>query len=279
MPSYKPPLKDINFILNDVLKAQDRTKDIPAYAGTDGEMSNMLLNAVADFATKVSFPLNKSADAEGCTWNPVDKSVKTPAGFKDAYDKFCELGIIGLTGSEVYGGVGQPHYLSAAVNEILTSANFSLSTYGGLTGGAAKVLEHFATDEIKNLYLPKMYSGEWTGTMCLTEPDAGTDLGAVASKAVPQADGSVKITGNKIFITSGEHDMADNICHLVLARLPGAPAGTKGISLFLVPKNAVNAAGKTEGANGVVCTGIEHKMGINGSATCALAFEDRKSVV
>lgn len=272
--TYKAPLKDITFIIKDVLNVESRIAGIPAYADSSWEVSSDILATTASYAEKIALPLNPVGDAEGCTHNPADGSVKTPTGFKEAYDKFRETGMIGLTGIPDFGGFGMPHYLSMATNEVLTSANFSLCSYGGLTAGAAKVLEHFATDEIKAQYLPKMYSGEWTGTMCLTEPQAGSDLGLITSKAEPQADGSFKISGNKIFITGGEHDMADNICHLVLARLPGAPAGTKGISLFLVPKNAVNADGSAGEKNGVLCTSIEHKMGIHGSSTCSISFED-----
>jgi alkylation response protein AidB-like acyl-CoA dehydrogenase len=266
----------MTFILNDVLKAPERTQQIPEYADSAWEMAEMMIGAASDYATKFAFPLNKSGDAEGCHFDPATKTVTTPKGFKQAYDALCDSGMVGLMGDVNFGGAGQPHYIGAAVNEIFTSANFSLATYAGLTAGAAKVLEHFAPEEIKALYLPKMYTGEWTGTMCLTEPGAGSDLGAVSSKAEKNADGSYKVNGNKIFITCGEHDMSGNICHLVLARLPGAPEGTRGISLFLVPKLAVDSAGNTGEKNGVTCTGIEHKMGINGSATCSLSFEDAK---
>lgn len=273
MPSYKPPVQDMTFLLKDVLKAPERTSDIPAYASNDWEMSRMLLESAADFAQKIAFPLNQTGDQQGCTFNKTDFRVKTPDGFKRGYDEFCNLGMIGLTGEEKYGGMSQPHYLAIAANEIMTAANFSLTTYGGLTGGAAKVIARFAPDEIKDLYLPKMYTGEWTGTMCLTEPDSGSDLGTVATKAEEQADGTFKVSGSKIFITSGEHDLAGNICHLVLAHLPGAPAGTKGISLFLVPKMMPDANGNLIGKNGVACTGIEHKMGIHGSSTCSMSFD------
>jgi alkylation response protein AidB-like acyl-CoA dehydrogenase len=275
MPSYKPPMKDIEFLLNDVLKASERTKDIPAYATADWEMTKMMLDAVSDYAVKTALPLNKTGDAEGCTFNNANGSVKTPKGFKEAYDLYRSLGVIGLSGSMKYNGQEMPHYLGVGVKEIITATNFSLAMYGGLTSGAAKVLEHFASDEIKNLYLPKMYSGDWTGTMCLTEPNSGSDLGGVSTSAKQQADGAFAISGNKIFISCGEHDLSDNICHLVLARLPDAPAGTKGITLFLVPK----LSPETNEANGVKCTNIEHKMGINGSSTCAISFENSKGVM
>jgi alkylation response protein AidB-like acyl-CoA dehydrogenase len=267
-------MKEIEFLLNDVLKATERTKDITAYASADWEMTKMVLETVSGYA-KVALPLNKTGDAEGCTFNTADGSVKTPKGFKEAYNVYRETGVIGLSGSQQFGGMEMPHYLGAGVKEIITASNFSLAMYGGLTSGATKVLEHFASDEIKNLYLPKMYSGEWTGTMCLTEASSGSDLGGVSTTATPQADGSFSISGNKIFISCGEHDLSGNICHLVLARLPDAPAGTKGISLFLVPKLKTD----TNAANGVKCTNIEHKMGINGSSTCAMSFENAKGVL
>src|SRR3990172_1663838 len=174
MPSYKPPLKDIEFLINNVLKASERTKDIPAYAALDWDMAKMVLDAVTDYAIREALPLNKSGDEEGCTFNNADHSVKTPKGFKAAYDAYRALGLIGFSGSAQYGGAEQPHYLGVATKEIMTATNFSLANYSGLTAGAAKVPEHFASDEVKNLYLPKMYSGEWTGTMCLTEPGAGS---------------------------------------------------------------------------------------------------------
>ncbi len=272
--TYKPPMKEIEFLLNDVLHAQERTKDIAAFASVDWDMAKMMLETVSDYSLKVALPLNASADKEGCTFDAKTGSVTTPKGFKEAFDEYRGLGLIGLHGSEQFGGINQPHYLGNAMKEILTACNFSLATYAGLTAGAAKVLEVYASDEIKAKYLPKMYAGEWTGTMCLTEPNAGSDLGGVLTKAIPQKDGTFAITGNKIFITCGEHGMSENICHLVLARLPGAPEGTKGISLFLVPK--LNDDGSK---NGVACTGIEEKMGIHGSATAALSFDGAKGVM
>lgn len=204
-------------------------------------------------------------------------TVSAPTGFKEGYKEFAELGLVGLLGEEQYGGMNMPHYLVSAANEML-NANFSLAAYPGLTAGAAQVLNVFATDELKEKFLPNFYSGKWSCSMCLTEPNAGSDLGLVNSKAEPAEDGTYKISGNKIFITGGKHDLLDPetgvICHLVLARLPGAPAGTKGISLFLVPENKLDDANNvTAENNGVRCTNIEHKMGIKGSATCALSFE------
>lgn len=271
MPTFKPQLDDIRLIL-EALDARGLTQEIPAYKAADPETIAMLMESVADFSKEVAFPLNQSGDQEGCTYDPKDFSVKTPKGFKAAFDTFREMGLIGLAGDENYGGTGLPHYLEAALHELVISANFSLATYPGLTSGATKVLEKYATDELKQKFLPLMYAGKCGGTMCLTEPQAGSDLGLVRTKAEPQDDGSFSITGDKIFITCGEHDLTENICHLVLARLPGAPAGTRGITLFLVPKFLPD----TNGRNGVKCTGIEHKMGIHASSTCSMNFDGAK---
>lgn len=268
MPSYKPPVQDIQFILNDVLHVSERTKDIPACAAIDAETVEMVLNTAADYGVKKALPLNHSGDAQGCTFDGKTGKVTTPRGYKGLHEEYAATGLIGLTGSAAYGGSEMPHYVAAGVSEIITASNFAHAMLSGLSGGFAKVIEKYGTEEQKNRLLPKIYSGEWSGTMCLTEPEAGSDLARVATQAVPNADGTYSITGNKIFISFGEQDITGNICHLVLARLPGAPEGTKGISLFEVQK--LDDAGAE---NGVKCINIEHKMGINGSATCSLAFE------
>ena len=211
-------------------------------------------------------------DLEGCTYE--NGVVRTPKGFKEAYDQYVEAGWTRLTADPKYGGQGLPHSVSFAIEEFLCASNLSFSTYPGLTSGAYAAIEAHATDELKDRYLPKMVAGEWSGTMCLTEPHCGTDLGMMKTKAVPADDGTYKITGTKIFITSGEHDLTRNIVHLVLAKLPDAPAGIKGISLFLVPKFLPNAEGAPGMRNGVMCGSIEHKMGIKGSATCVMNFDE-----
>lgn len=276
MTVYHPPMDDIRFVLNEVLNAGALSREIPEFKDADWGTISDMLDAVADYARDVAHPLNQSGDKEGCTYDPITKSVKTPAGFKEAYDLYAQMGLIGMSSDPQYGGMGMPFYLSVVASEMLTAANFSLSSYPGLTGGAYKALHTYASDELKDLYLPKMLSGEWSGTMCLTEPQAGSDLGLIKTRAIPEADGSYAITGNKIFITCGEHDLTENILHLVLARLPGAPEGTKGISLFLVPKFLPDANGNPGARNPAVCTGIEHKMGINASATCSMSFDGAK---
>lgn len=268
MPSYKPPVQDIQFILNDVLNVSERTKDIPACAAVDAQTVEMVLQTAAEYGVKKAFPLNHSGDEEGCKFDGATGKVTTPKGYKELHEEYAATGLIGMTGSTQYGGSDLPHYVAAGVGEIITASNFAHAMLSGLTGGFAKVIEKYGTDEQKSRLLPKLYSGEWSGTMCLTEPEAGSDLARVATKAIPAADGMYAITGNKIFISFGEQDITGNICHLVLARLPGAPEGTKGISLFEVQK--LDDAGA---ANGVKCINIEHKMGINGSATCSLAFD------
>ncbi len=279
--SYTPPLSDIRFIMKDVLDAQGRTKDIVEYSHVDWDTASDLLDTVADYSKNVAFPLNQSGDKEGCHYDGATGAVTTPKGFKSAFDIFRGMGVGGLTGDPLYdGGLGFPNYVSAMVNEPATSANFSLGSYLGLTGGAAKVIEKFGSDEIKKVFLPLMYAGDCTGTMCLTETQAGSDLGLVktTAKSVGTAtslgNGAYEIKGTKIFITCGEHDLSSNIAHLVLARLPNAPAGTRGISLFLVPKFEIDANGVPGASNNVKCGGIEHKMGINASSTCIMNFDD-----
>jgi len=219
-------------------------------------------------------PINRSGDEEGCQWD--DGVVTTPTGFKEAYKTFAENGWTSLAGNPVYGGQGMPKSLSVLFEEMIHATNTSFALYPLLSNGATLCLDAHASDELKELYLPKMYSGEWAGTMCLTEPHCGTDLGIMRSKAVPNEDGSFQISGTKIFITGGEHDLTDNIIHLVLAKLPDAPQGSRGISLFLVPKFLPDANGQSGERNGVKCGSIEHKMGIKGSATCVMNFDDAK---
>ncbi|PYE46703.1 hypothetical protein DFI02_101849 [Rhizobium sp. PP-F2F-G20b] len=272
MPIYKAPVEDTLFILNDVLGIE-RYNNIPGFSDVTPDMLDAIVGEAAKLAEEVLFPLNLSGDQEGCVRHP-DGSVTTPKGFKEAYDLYRESGWLGLAAPEEFGGQGLPYTLHTAIGEYMSSANMSLTMYPGLTQGAiAAIIEH-GTDEQRATYLPKMIAGEWTGTMNLTEPHCGTDLGLLRSKAVPQPDGSYKISGQKIFISAGEHDMADNIIHLVLARIEGAPEGTKGISLFIVPKFMVEADGTPGTRNGATCGAIEHKMGIHGNSTCVMNYDD-----
>lgn len=271
---YKAPLRDMKFVMHELLKFEDHYKAIPSYAHTDKETIDSFIEAGASFSEAELSPLNRSGDEEGCRFE--NGNVYTPKGFKEAYKQYCELGFPSLCADEEFGGQGMPLSLGSAVNEMVGTANWSFSMYPGLSEGAIRTLEHHGTDEQKQKYLLKLVSGEWTGTMCLTEAHAGSDLGIIRSKAEPNEDGSYAITGQKIFISAGEHDMADNIVHIVLARLPGAPAGTKGISLFIVPKFNVNEDGSIGERNTVTCGSIEHKMGIKASATAVLNFDKAK---
>jgi alkylation response protein AidB-like acyl-CoA dehydrogenase len=275
MPSYTPPLRDMQFILNEVLHVQDAFKEIPKYAQAeiDADTVSAVLEEGGKFAAEVAFPLNISGDQEGCKHDKTTHAVTTPKGFKEAYAKYVEGGWPALSGDPAFGGQGLPLVVNQCFYEMLNSANQAWTMYPGLTHGAHAALHAHGTDEQKQTYLHKMTSGEWTGTMCLTEPHCGTDLGLMRTKAEPQADGTYKITGNKIFISAGEHDMADNIVHLVLARLPDAPPGIKGISLFIVPKFLVNKDGSLGERNGIYCGGLEHKMGIHGNATCQMVLD------
>jgi len=270
MANYTAPLNDMNFVLFDVLQSQNLSK-CPGYEDATEEMTRAVLDEAAKFAENVFQPTNQTGDIEGCQYNPETKEVTTPSGFKEAYKTFAQGGWSGLSASTEYGGQGLPHLLKIVVDEMACSTNLSLGMYPGLSHGAIDALTQHATDELKDKYLPNLISGEWTGTMCLTEPQCGTDLGLIRTKAEPQADGSYDITGTKIWITGGEHDMVDNIIHLVLAKLPGAPDSSKGISLFLVPKFLEDGS-----RNPAFCGGLEHKMGIKGSATCVMNFEGAK---
>ncbi|MFN4030908.1 MAG: acyl-CoA dehydrogenase C-terminal domain-containing protein [Acidovorax temperans] len=273
MPTYTPPLRDMQFVMHEVFKVTDEFKAMPQHAEVDVDTINAVIEEAGKFASEVIFPLNISGDTEGCVLDKATHEVKTPTGFKEAYDKYVEGGWAALSCDPAYGGQGLPFVLNQCLYEMMNSANQAWTMYPGLSHGAYEALHAHGTDEQKKLYLPKLTSGEWTGTMCLTEPHCGTDLGLLRTKAEPQADGTYKLTGNKIFISAGEHSMASNIVHLVLARLPDAPKGSKGISLFVVPKFKVNADGSLGERNPIYCTGLEHKMGIHGNATAQIALD------
>ena len=273
MPSYTPPLRDMQFVIHELLGAVDELKQIPAYGDVDADTVNAVLEEGGKFASEVLAPLNLVGDTQGCVLNKETHEVKTPDGFKEAYKQYTENGWSALSADPEWGGQGLPILVNQAIYEMLNSANQAWTMYPGLSHGAHAALEAHGSDEQKKTYLPKLTSGEWTGTMCLTEPHCGTDLGLLRTKAEPVGDGTYKITGQKIFISAGEHDMADNIVHLVLARLPDAPAGSKGISLFVVPKFNVNADGSVGSRNGVYCGGLEHKMGIHGNATAQIVLD------
>jgi alkylation response protein AidB-like acyl-CoA dehydrogenase len=273
MPTYNPPLRDMQFVMHEVLKVTDDLKQIPQHADMDVDTINAVLEEGGKFATEVIFPLNISGDQEGCKIDQTTHAVTTPTGFKEAYAKYVEGGWAALGCDTEFGGQGLPLVVNQLFYEMLNSANQAWTMYPGLTHGAYAALHNYGSDEQKQTYLHKMTSGEWTGTMCLTEPHCGTDLGLMRTKAEPQADGTYKITGNKIFISAGEHDMADNIIHLVLARLTDAPPGIKGVSLFIVPKFHVKADGSLGERNGIYCGGLEHKMGIKASATAQMVLD------
>ena len=273
MPTYNPPLRDMQFVMHEVLGVTEQLKACPRYAEVDADTINAVIEEGGKFASEVTFPLNISGDTEGCTLDRATHEVRTPTGFKEAYARYVEGGWPALSCEPEYGGQGLPLVLNQCLYEMLNSANQAWTMYPGLSHGAYEALHAHGTDEQKKTYLPKLTSGEWTGTMCLTEPHCGTDLGLLRTKAEPQADGTYRITGQKIFISAGEHDMVSNIVHLVLARLPDAPQGSKGISLFLVPKFRVNADGSLGARNGIHCAALEHKMGIHGNATCQLVLE------
>lgn len=277
MPIYTPPLRDQQFVVHEVLDVVPQLKAMPRYKDIDADTVNQVLEQSGKFCAETLLPINRSGDEEGCTYDATTHAVTAPKGFRQAYEAFCEAGWIAMTPDAAYGGQELPHLLHIALYEMQYSSNQAWAMYPGLTHGAYECLHRHGSEALKNLYLPKLASGQWTGTMCLTEPHCGTDLGLLRSKAEPRADGSYAITGTKIFISAGEHDLAENIVHLVLARLPDAPAGSKGISLFVVPKflPAGEGAGAKVGArNGIICGGIEHKMGIHGNSTCQMVLEN-----
>ncbi|WP_324732156.1 acyl-CoA dehydrogenase C-terminal domain-containing protein [Pseudomonas paeninsulae] len=272
MADYKAPLRDMRFVLNEVFEVSKLWAQLPALADVvDEDTASAILEEAGKVTAGIIAPLNRSGDEEGCTWN--DGAVKTPAGFPEAYNAYAEGGWVGVGGDPLFGGMGMPKVISAQVEEMVNSANLSFGLYPMLTAGACLSINAHASEELKEQYLPNMYAGIWAGSMCLTESHAGTDLGIIRTKAEPQADGSYKISGTKIFITGGEHDLSENIIHLVLAKLPDAPAGPKGISLFLVPKFMVGADGSLGEHNALSCGSIEHKMGIKASSTCVMNFD------
>ena len=273
MPEYKAPLRDMRFLIDHVF---DFHRNYAALGATDAspDMVNAILEEGAKFCENVLAPLNRSGDEEGCHFD--NGVVTTPTGFKQAFAQYVEGGWHGLAADPLYGGQGLPSSLGLVISEMVGSSNTSWGMYPGLTHGAMSAIHAHGTEEQKNTYLSKLTAGKWTGTMCLTEAHCGTDLGIIKTRAVPDADGSYAITGSKIFISAGEHDLSDNIIHLVLAKLPDAPAGTKGISLFIVPKFLPDAEGAAGERNGVSCGSIEHKMGIKASATCVLNFDQAK---
>ena len=275
MADYRAPRDDMDFVLHDVFNVAADWEQAPELAEMmDVETAGAILDEGAKVAENLVAPLAREADEEGVKFE--DGVVTTPKGYKENFRQLAEGGWVGVTANPEFGGMGLPKSLSAQYEEMLCSADIAFSLYPGLTSGAIMAIDSHGSDELKNHYLPRMVSGEWTGTMCLTEPHAGTDLGIIKSKAIPSEDGSFEISGTKIFITGGEHDLADNIVHLVLAKLPDAPAGTKGISLFVVPKFLSDAEGNLTERNAVSCGSIEHKMGIHGSATCVMNFDGAK---
>ena len=272
MPEFNAPLRDMRFVLHDVFQAPSLWARLPALADTvDADTADAILEEAAKVTGNLIAPLNRSGDEEGAQWE--DGDVRTPTGFREAYATYIEGGWVGLSGNPEYGGMGMPKMLAVAFEEMLYAASSSFALYSALSSGACLAIDAHASEALKTTYLPPMYEGRWAGSMCLTEAHAGTDLGIIRTKAEPQADGSYKVTGSKIFITGGEQDLTENIIHLVLAKLPDAPAGPKGISLFLVPKIMVNADGSLGERNAVSCGSIEHKMGIKASATCVMNFD------
>jgi len=274
MPEYKAPLRDIKFVMDELLDVQSFYSELPTAEMTTPDMIDAIIQEGAKFCEQVLSPLNSVGDTEGCTWS--EDGVKTPTGFKEAYQQYVEGGWPSMTALEEFGGQGLPESLGLVMSEMVGTANWSWGMYPGLSLGAINTVASHGTNEQKDAYMPKLVSGEWTGTMCLTEPHCGSDLGILRTKAEPNADGSYRITGTKIFISAGEHDMAENIVHIVLARLPGAPQGTKGISLFIVPKFMIDGQGGVGERNTVSCGSIEHKMGIHGNSTCVMNFDGAK---
>ena len=273
MPSYTPPLRDMRFVMHELLDVVGTLQALPPHAGIDAETIDAVLEAGGTFAAEVVFPLNRNADEQGCTLDPATHEVATPDGFRDAYRQFVEGGWPALSCDPAHGGQGLPHVVNQSLYEMLNSASQAWTMYPGLSHGAYEALHAHGTETQKRVFLPKLVSGEWTGTMCLTEAHCGTDLGLLRTRAEPQGDGTYRLTGEKIFISAGEHDLAENIVHLVLARLPDAPAGSKGISLFLVPKFLVADDGSLGERNALHCGGLEEKMGIHGNATAQIVLD------
>jgi alkylation response protein AidB-like acyl-CoA dehydrogenase len=269
MPSYTAPTKDQQFILHNVLNISEM--DIPGFADLDRDFTDAVLTEAGKLASEVLAPLNAVGDKQGCSLE--NGVVRTPEGFKDAYDKMSEGGWMSMDLAEEYGGQGLPYIMHTAAMEPMVSANMAFNMYPGLTHGNISAIVTHGTDAQKAMYLPKMATGEWSGTMNLTEPHCGTDLGLMRTKAVPQDDGTYKISGQKIWISAGEHDLSDNIIHLVLAKIPGGPDGVKGISLFIVPKFMVHEDGSLGERNALSCGGLEEKMGIHGNATCVMNYD------
>ncbi len=270
MPSYSAPVKDVQFLLNDFLKI-DEMQNLPGFGNLDQDLINAILGEAAKLAENVFQPLNLPGDKEGCRLH--DGIVITPKGFKEAYDQYCEDGWLSIVGDEAYGGQNFPWVFGLIMSEFFGAANWSLSMYPGLTRPASETIRTWGTDKQKELFLPKMYEGKWSGTMNLTEPHCGTDLGLLRTKAILQDNGSYKISGTKIFISAGDQDMTENIIHLVLARIEGAPKGTAGISLFIVPKFHIVENGDTGARNMLNCSSLEHKMGIHANATCTMNYD------
>jgi alkylation response protein AidB-like acyl-CoA dehydrogenase len=273
MPSYKAPLADIRFVLEDLLDVR-QLAELPGYADATPELLATVIAEAAKLCEDVLAPLNQAGDAEGCHYE--NGTVRTPKGFRDGYDAYRQGGWPAMVASPEFGGQGLPNIAHVVLDEMLCAANLSFSMYPLLAHGTVGALERWGDEELKRRFLPQLVDGSWTGTMCLTEPHAGTDLGLIRTRAVPAGDGAYLVTGTKIFISAGEHDLTDNIIHLVLARLPDAPAGTKGISLFLVPKRLPTDEGVAGSPNGVSCGSIEHKMGIKANATCVMNFENAR---
>ena len=273
MPQYTPPLRDMQFVMHELLDVAAVLKTLPRHQEIDAETLDAVIEQAGKFAAEVVFPLNTAGDAQGCTLDKATHEVATPKGFRQAYKAYVEGGWPALSCDPEYGGQGLPLVLNQCLYEMLNAANQAWTMYPGLSHGAYECLHAHGTPAQKKTYLARLVSGEWTGTMCLTEPHCGTDLGLLRTKAEPRPDGTYRLSGQKIFISAGEHDLAENIVHLVLARLPDAPAGSKGISLFVVPKFVPRADGSLGERNGIHCTALEHKMGIHGNATCQLMLE------